>query len=183
MKGISNRKPLIIYTLIGIVFILVLGVLFVQVAKHYVTKAYEEQLHYDANFVAEDFNLNTDSSLERQQQLEHYSESFPIELVLYQTNTQEYLHTFNRNETITLNELIDHQLNLNSALRLDSRLAVVRQINENVRIIVVSEELPIEYLNTTLWSVVIILALLVGFFIWGLGNRLYENYVTPIKSF
>ncbi|MGP4071314.1 two-component system histidine kinase PnpS [Piscibacillus sp. B03] len=153
-----------------------------QIAKHYVINAYEEQLEYDANFVAEDFNVNAVSNMERQKQLERYSESFPIELVLYQTDTQEYLHTFSRNETLTLNQLLDQSLTSDQAITLDSRLAIVKNVNDDIQVIVVSEELPIQYLQTTLWFIVILLSLLVGFFIWGFGNRLYENYVNPIRK-
>ncbi|WP_277673858.1 two-component system histidine kinase PnpS [Piscibacillus halophilus] len=182
MKGISDRKALIVYTLIGVIFILVLGVLFVQVAKHYVINAYEEQLKYDTDFVADDLDLNTHTTLERQQQLERYSDSFPIDLVLYQRQSQEYLHTFNRNETITLNEIINRQFETEETTLLNSRLVESRNLNDELRLVVISDELPIRYLETTLWSIVVILSLLVGFFVWGFGNRLYENYVTPIRK-
>ncbi|SEQ72182.1 two-component system histidine kinase PnpS [Piscibacillus halophilus] len=182
MKGISDRKALIVYTLIGVIFILVLGVLFVQVAKHYVINAYEEQLKYDTDFVADDLDLNIHTTLERQQQLERYSDSFPIDLVLYQRQSQEYLHTFNRNETITLNEIINRQFETEETTLLNSRLVESRNLNDELRLVVISDELPIRYLETTLWSIVVILSLLVGFFVWGFGNRLYENYVTPIRK-
>ncbi|RPF55387.1 two-component system histidine kinase PnpS [Aquisalibacillus elongatus] len=178
MNRIRDRKTLFVYTVLSIMFIMVLGVLFVQVAKHYVIQAYEEQLNYDSQFVSQDIDLN---QTDLQSQLDYYSEALPVDLILYDEANREYLHTFTSTESKFLNEVLGEELSNNTKV-IDSHLLQSVRLNDNTVITLVSEQLPIYYLNTTLWSVIIVLALLVGIFIWSLGNRLYENYVTPIRE-
>ncbi|TFB25001.1 sensor histidine kinase [Filobacillus milosensis] len=182
MKGLSDRKTLIIYVVISMVFILILGLIFVQVARHYVVQAYEEQLEYDANFVASDIKLDEASTDELQNQLENYNTSFPIDVVVLNRNTQEYLHTFSSSETALLTKTLQRNLQQDEVEQMDSRLVQTKNVGEEISLVVISEPVPVKYLNTTIWSIIISLALLVGVFIWGLGNRIYENYVTPIQK-
>ncbi|GEL76838.1 two-component system histidine kinase PnpS [Tenuibacillus multivorans] len=181
MKNLSDRKTLIVYILISITFIMVLGVLFIQVARHYVVQAYEEQLTYDAEYVSNHLYLNNSTDL-LLQQMEEFSESFPIDLVLINRETREHLHTFTSLESVYLEDVMNQSIESGEIKLIDSRLIYPNHFDDQRSLIVISEQLPLRYINTTLWSVVISLAILVSIFIWGYGNRIYENYVTPIRQ-
>mgnify|MGYP001279728078 FL=1 len=183
MKDLTNKRVLYLYMLIAIVFIIILGIIFTQVARHYVINAYEEQLVFDVEFIADQLQQEPMSTNEIHERLQYFKQFFPVDLYYIDYEVGEHVNTFETNSAILQKIRSDYiQGNIEEGDLFEDRLIHPYDLNENEKIVIVSHELPLQYLNTTVWWLTIFLAIFISFFILSFGNRLYENYINPIRK-
>ncbi|MGM8215576.1 two-component system histidine kinase PnpS [Bacillaceae bacterium W0354] len=183
MKNFTNKRVLYLYVIIAITFIVILGLLFTQIAKQFVVHAYEEQMQYDVEYIAEQLQREDLTTEQLQERLQQYKQYFPVDLYYVQLDTRKHLHTFQSNSEIVQKirtNFINNERQTSELVQ--QRLIFPLTMSNNEKLILISKELPLQYLSTTIWWITLFLAGFVAVFIWSFGNRLYDNYVEPINK-
>lgn len=183
MKNISEKRGLLLYVIIAIIFVLTLGVLFTQIANHFVKQAYEEQVRYDVEYIATQLENENNTTAEIQEKLYLYKEYFPIELYYVNKDLGQHIHTFQSN-TDLMQKIRSDYINRQTRepIMYEDRIIYPHHINDIETLIIASDPIPIQYLSQTIWWISIILAIFIAILIWVFGNRLYENYFKPIRK-
>ncbi len=178
MFGTRNRT-LILYVILIVAFFVVLGFLFNQIAKHYMVESFEQQLSHDTHFISDQLEEQAQSGTLTEEDLEYYANYFQLDLY-YSIDDREVSTLGNQNE-----ELLQTVQNLSRSEEYtlhNERLIYPYEFTTEETLIAVSDPLPIEQLQWTIWWIVGLLALLIIAFLWSFGNRMYDSYVQPIRN-
>ncbi|PKR79260.1 PAS domain-containing sensor histidine kinase [Halalkalibacillus sediminis] len=180
MNKLMEKRTLVIYILLSLVFVLALGVVFTQVARFFVVASFENQVEDHATYVADEI-ISDDMTLnELQQGMAEYSRSFPVNIFYENSQSEEQVHTFAGAELYILQHLREE--NVNSRTTYGDSLLYPYQMSSEETIVVVQDMRNLSMVNATIWWIIAGVAVVVIIFLWSFGNRVYENYVHPIQK-
>ncbi|MDQ0351227.1 two-component system phosphate regulon sensor histidine kinase PhoR [Alkalibacillus filiformis] len=178
MKNIIEKRTIILYIILSILFIVVIGAIFNQIAKHYVISSYESQLQSNGEYISEQLEMTSIESF--QHDLVFYHEQFNVDL-FYESEVEErLLHTFNTTELNVLRHLRGNLDYVGEIELIEDRLITTYQLEDGEFLTIATEKLPLTALSTTIWWGVFFFSLFATVLLWSFGNRLYDSYVKPV---
>ncbi|MDV2581192.1 two-component system histidine kinase PnpS [Alkalibacillus haloalkaliphilus] len=178
MKNIIEKRTIILYIILSILFIVVIGAIFNQIAKHYVISSYEGQLQSNGEYISDQLEMTSIESF--QHDLVFYHEQFNVDL-FYESEVEErLLHTFNTAELNVLRHLRGNLEYVGEVELIEDRLITTYQLEDGEFLTIATERLPLTALSTTIWWGVFFFSLFATVLLWSFGNRLYDSYVKPV---
>ncbi|GAA0456373.1 sensory box histidine kinase PhoR [Alkalibacillus silvisoli] len=180
MKNIIEKRTVILYIILSILFIVVIGAIFNQIARHYVMNSYEDQLLSEGEYISQ--QLETTSVEHLQNEMRYYHNQFNVDLFYESEVGEQLLHTFDSAEINVLQQLRTTGAYVGEVVLIDNRLMTTYQLNEGEYITVATETLPLPDLSATIWWSVFFFSLFATVLLWRFGNRLYDSYVKPVMK-
>ncbi|WP_017187503.1 histidine kinase dimerization/phospho-acceptor domain-containing protein, partial [Alkalibacillus haloalkaliphilus] len=178
MKKIIEKRTIILYIILSILFIVVIGAIFNQIAKHYVINSYEGQLQSNGEYISEQLEMTSIEAF--QHDLVFYHEQFNVDLFYESEVDEQLLHTFNTTELNVIRQLRGNLDYIGEVELIEGRLITTYQLEDGEFLTIATERLPLTALSTTIWWGVFFFSLFATVLLWSFGNRLYDSYVKPV---
>ncbi|GEN45878.1 two-component system histidine kinase PnpS [Alkalibacillus haloalkaliphilus] len=178
MKNIIEKRTIILYIILSILFIVVIGAIFNQIAKHYVISSYEGQLQSNGEYISDQLEMTSIEAF--QHDLVFYHEQFNVDLFYESEVEEQLLHTFNTTELNVLRHLRGNLEYVGEIELIEDRLITTYQLEDGEFLTIATERLPLAALSTTIWWGVFFFSLFATVLLWSFGNRLYDSYVKPV---
>ncbi|WP_411953633.1 two-component system histidine kinase PnpS [Alkalibacillus sp. S2W] len=178
MKTIIEKRTIFLYIIFSIVMIVVIGLLFDQIARFYVNAAYEDQLINEGQYIAE--QLEETSTDQIQSTIDDYSEQFNLDLFYNNQNEGRILHTFSNRDLSVLQTVRSNTGNKGEFVLIENRLLTNYSLGENESLSVMTESLPLSALTRTVWWTVFFVSLFTIILLWRFGARIHDSYVKPV---
>lgn len=178
VKTIIEKRTIFLYIIFSLFMIVMIGLLFDQIARFYVNAAYEDQLANEGQYIAE--QLEETSSEDIQSTLDDYSEQFNLDLFYNNQNEGRILHTFSNRDLSVLQTVRSNTGNTGEFVLIENRLLTSYSLGENESLSVMTESLPLSALTRTVWWTVFFVSLFTIILLWRFGARIHDSYVKPV---
>ncbi|MET3682620.1 two-component system phosphate regulon sensor histidine kinase PhoR [Alkalibacillus flavidus] len=177
MRTVIEKRTIILYIVFSIIMIVLIGALFNQIARYYVTSAYEDQLMGEAPYIAEQIGQSSMNS--KQNTLDDYSRQFNVDLFYENPSEERILHTFQNDQLNVIRTIRNNTDDFGYATLINNRLMMTYTYDNQDYLTITTKPLPLPALSQTIWWSVFAFSLFTAILLWRFGNRLYDSYVEP----
>ncbi|WP_188206391.1 two-component system histidine kinase PnpS [Alkalibacillus aidingensis] len=181
MKNIAEKRTIYVYIVLSVVFLIVIGVIFNQIGRHYLVNSHEDQLLSEGGYISERIASEGEGVNQIQSELTYFHDHFNVDLFYQHLEDQQLIHTFTDGMNIP-QELRSESPYLDEVVLFNQRLVTSFALDDGAYLTVISEPLPLDSLSSTVWWSVFFFSIFVVVLLWSFGSRLYDSYVKPVRK-